>query len=66
MATHRYLFPQQLREPYGILWSRAQLARLEKAGRFPRWVRLSASRVAWLEAEIIAWCDARNGAREAA
>jgi prophage regulatory protein len=62
----KYLSRQQLREKFGIRHGRAQLARLEKAGRFPRRVRLSANRVAWIESEIIQWCAARNGARAAA
>jgi prophage regulatory protein len=62
----RYVTRQQLREEFGIPYSKAQLARLEKAGEFPRRVRLSANRVAWVEGEIVAWCAARNQAREAA
>ena len=65
-VSMRYLTRQQLREEFGIAYSRAHLARLEKAGRFPQRVRLSANRVAWVESEVIAWGLARNQAREAA
>jgi prophage regulatory protein len=36
----------------GISWSRVHIDRLEKAGKFPRRVRLSENTVAWREAEI--------------
>lgn len=62
----RYVTRPQLREKFGIPHSKAQLLRLEKAGGFPRRVRLSANRVVWIESEILAWCAARNEAREAA
>lgn len=62
----RYVSRQQLREDFGIGFSRAHLARLEKAGNFPRRVKLSANRVVWIESEILAWCAARNEARKAA
>lgn len=62
----RYVSRRQLREMFGIAYSRAHLARLEKAGQFPQRVKLSPNRVAWVESEIIAWCAARNEARVAA
>jgi prophage regulatory protein len=62
----RYITRAELIERFGISISRAHLARLEKAGLFPRRVRLSANKVAWIEAEILAWCATRNRAREAA
>jgi prophage regulatory protein len=36
----------------GIKYSRVHLARLELAGQFPRRVRLSGNRVAWVEDEV--------------
>jgi len=33
-------------------------------GRFPKPVKLSASRVAWLEDEVLAWQEARIAARD--
>lgn len=62
----RYVTRQQLREEFGIAFSRAHLARLEKAGQFPKRVKLSVNRVSWVESEVIAWCADRNQAREAA
>jgi prophage regulatory protein len=42
-----------------------QLARLEREGRFPKRVRLSAYRHVWLESEIADWLAARVAEREA-
>ena len=50
----------------GITYSRSQLLRLEKAGRFPRRVPVSEQRVAWVESEIDAWMKKRIEARNAA
>ncbi|MEY9884953.1 helix-turn-helix transcriptional regulator [Bradyrhizobium sp. USDA 329] len=49
--------------PKGIVYSKVQLWRLERAGKFPKRVRLSAQRIAWLEAEIDEWIAARIAAR---
>lgn len=38
--------------------SRSTIWRLEKAGKFPRRRRVSASVVAWLESEVTAWIQA--------
>lgn len=39
----------------GITYSNTRLIRLEKAGQFPRRLRLSPGRVAWLSDEIDGW-----------
>ncbi len=49
--------------PKGIVYSKVQLWRLERAGKFPRRVKLSPQRVAWIESEIDAWIAARIAAR---
>lgn len=49
--------------PKGIAYSKVQLWRLERAGKFPQRVRLSAQRVAWIESEIDQWIAARIAAR---
>ena len=46
------------------LYSRAQIYRLEAAGRFPKRVKLGEHRVGWVEAEIEEWLQARLDARE--
>jgi prophage regulatory protein len=45
---------------------RTQLDQLIKAGQFPRPVRLSARRKAWIEAELIAWQQSRIAGRDGA
>ncbi len=46
-----------------IPYSRVHLWRLENAGQFPKRVRLSPNKVAWLEDEIFAWLKERADAR---
>jgi prophage regulatory protein len=40
-----------LKPEKGVPWSRMHLDRLEKAGKFPKRVKLSPSTVAWIEEE---------------
>jgi prophage regulatory protein len=40
-----------------IPYTPQHIARLEKAGQFPKRVQLGPSRVGWLESEIIAWIE---------
>ena len=44
-------------------YSLSHIARLEKAGRFPKRIKLGANRVGWLESEIDQWIEARVNAR---
>ena len=46
-----------------VPYTRQHLSRLERAGRFPRRLRLAGTRVAWIEAEITAWIEARAAER---
>ena len=46
------LLPYESLRSKGITLSKCQIWRLEKVGRFPRRVRPSAGRVAWIEAEV--------------
>lgn len=48
----------------GIPLSKCQLWRLEKVGKFPKRVRISASRYAWVESEIDAWIVAKIAERD--
>jgi prophage regulatory protein len=50
----------------GIRLSKCQLWRLEKAGKFPKRVPISAARHAWVEHEIDAHLAARIAARQPA
>ena len=47
-----------------VPYSRTQLWRLERAGGFPRRLRLGGNRVAWVEDEVVAWVAERAKARE--
>jgi prophage regulatory protein len=49
-----------------VLYSPAHIDRLEKAGRFPKRVRLGACRVGWVESEVVAWIQQRIQERDAA
>jgi prophage regulatory protein len=48
----------------GICLSKCQLWRLERDGKFPRRVPVSAARHAWVAAEIDHWIAARIAARQ--
>ena len=50
----------QPRVPY----TRTHVTRLEKAGLFPRRVKLGAGRVGWVEEEIDAWIESRIAERD--
>ena len=47
----------------GVPYGKVQLWRLERKGKFPKRVALSASRVAWVESEIDDWIKARVAGR---
>ncbi len=46
-----------------IGWTRQHVARDERAGRFPRRIRIGPNSVRWSEAEITAWADAKKAER---
>ena len=50
----------------GVSYSRAHLYRLMAEGRFPKPIKLSEARNAWIEAEIDAWIEARIRERDTA
>jgi prophage regulatory protein len=47
----------------GIRYSKPHLWRLWTAGKFPRPVKLSASRNVWLESDVNAWVKSRLAER---
>lgn len=56
MQIERLLVSQkELKTLLGIPYSPAHLARLEKAGKFPRRLRLGACRIAYRYEEVCAW-----------
>jgi len=61
----RFLRFPELKTEKGIPWSRVHVDRLEKAGKFPKRVRLGVNTVAWREDEIDAMLAAAMMTREA-
>lgn len=53
----KILSKRQLREL--VLYSPQHIARLEKAGQFPKRVQLGPNRVGWVEAEVLEWLRTR-------
>ena len=47
-----------------VLYSPQHIARLEKAGTFPKRVILGQNRVGWVEQEVLDWLEQRLLARE--
>ena len=58
----RILSKRQLKEL--VLYSPQHIARLEKAGKFPKRVKLGPNRVGWVEAEVLDWLQQRLECRE--
>ena len=58
----KLLSKTQVREK--VLYSPAHIARLEAEGRFPKRVKLGASRVGWIENEVEDWLLARIAERD--
>ena len=57
----RILSKRQLKEL--VLYSPQHIARLEKAGKFPKRIQLGANRVGWVESEVLDWLEVRLAAR---
>jgi len=53
----RILSKRQLKEL--VLYSPQHVARLEKAGEFPKRIQLGPNRVGWVEAEVLDWLQTR-------
>ena len=47
-----------------VLYSPQHIARLEKAGDFPKRVQLGPNRVGWVEGEVLDWLDQRINNRK--
>ncbi len=47
-----------------VKYSPQHIARLEKAGKFPKRLQLGQNRVAWMLAEVEAWIEARLEQRD--
>jgi len=55
------LFPEL--KDHGVRHGRRQIDRLEAAGKFPKRVPIGASRVGWIESEIVAHIEAQIAGR---
>lgn len=60
----RIISKRQLKEL--VLYSPQHIARLEKAGKFPKRVQLGPNRVGWVESEVLDWLQIRLEGRGAA
>ena len=58
----RLLDKRQVKEL--VLYSYQHIARLEKAGQFPKRVPLGPNRVGWVESEVLDWLQERLAQRE--
>jgi len=58
----RILSKRQLKEL--VLYSPQHVARLEKAGTFPKRIQLGPNRVGWVEDEVLDWLQLRLDSRE--
>jgi prophage regulatory protein len=61
-SAMKLLSKRQVREI--VLYSPAHIARLEKAGLFPKRVRLGQGRVGWIDSEVDGWVNARIAERD--
>jgi len=59
----RILSKRQVKEM--VLYSPQHIARLGKAGRFPKRVHIGPNRVGWVESEVREWLQERLDSREA-
>lgn len=62
--TQKLVTKKELRSIYGVPYSFQHIARLERAGQFPKRIKLGQCRVAWLSEEVAAWIDERVANRE--
>ena len=53
----RIVSKAQLKEM--VLYSPQHIARLEKAGKFPKRIQLGPNRVGWVESEVLEWLQVR-------
>ena len=65
MSDFRLVDKKGLKTIYGIPYSHQHIARLEKAGKFPRRIQLGACRVAWHCSAVEAWIGSLAGRRTA-
>lgn len=57
--TRKLVSKKELKSVYGVPYSFAHIARLEKVEQFPKRVKLGLCRVAWVAEEVEAWIEER-------
>jgi prophage regulatory protein len=62
----RYLTYPELKAKFNLPLGKRQLHRLADEGKFPKPVKFSYRREAWIESEIVAWLAQRHAMRRAA
>lgn len=65
MTDYRLVDKKGLKSTYGIPFSHQHVARLEKAGKFPRRIQLGQCRVAWYCSDVEAWIASRGHPQDA-
>ena len=66
MQIERQLVSKKELKTIGIPYSFAHIARLEKAGQFPKRIQLGQCRVAWCYNEVCEWINDRIARRDPA
>jgi len=64
MADHPIRFLRLTEILRRVPYSEAHIWRLEKAGKFPRRVRIGANRIAWVESEVNNWVSSKLQERD--
>ena len=64
MTYERLLVSKKELKALGIPYSFQHIARLEKAGKFPKRIMLGQCRVAWLYKEVCEWIEERVAQRD--
>ena len=62
-VKRRIVTYSELKPKFGLGYCYVHICRLEKAGRFPKKVRISANRVGWFEDEILQMLEERAAER---
>ncbi|RRV36856.1 AlpA family phage regulatory protein [Pseudomonas sp. o96-267] len=62
-SSHRFIKLAKVKDYTSL--STSEIYRRIAAGTFPTQITLGPKSVAWLEAEVLAWCDALAAQREA-
>ena len=62
----KFISFEELKTEKGIGYSRTQIWRLERDGKFPKRVPIGEARIAWVESEIDQWQKHQIEARDAA